>query len=211
MRRAGQFVLRGSMWPVRVYRQLKSRTKHKDSPRSYPIQIVRGGVKETVFLPAEKYPILLPFPIFPEPAELVPYTGGYTRGININGHRTISFGPKPEEVGKDLGASEISITPRTDQPVAFAKVIAKIAYAFAAAEGELRAISGPALVLPALLGEKEEIGRWVGTAKTREVYPNLLHRILIHHDLKSGFLIGEVHLLSDSHTPSYLVVLGKLA
>jgi hypothetical protein len=204
-----QIVLRGSMWPVRVYRQLKSRTKYSDAPSSYPVNIVRNGVCETVYLPVGEYPILLNFPVFPEPAAIRPYPDGFQLAIKITGHRTVSFGPTPEQAGRKLGASEISIS-CSDQPVAFAKVMAKIAFAFASAEGKLQYIRGNPLVLPALLGECEEIGRWVGTATTREVYPGLLHRILIHEDHNLGFLIGEVHLFSDSHSPSYLVVLGEL-
>ena len=37
-----QRVLRGSFWPVRVFRDLKSRTKHRDAPESYPMTLLYG-------------------------------------------------------------------------------------------------------------------------------------------------------------------------
>jgi hypothetical protein len=46
--------------------------------------------------------------------------------------------------------------------------------------------------------------------KPVEVHPSLLHRIEIHSDLEARLLFAEVQLFSDSQTPSYGVVLGKL-
>jgi len=47
--------------------------------------------------------------------------------------------------------------------VAFARMLAKIAYAWAAAEGQLNALDGESPVLSAILGKTDDIGRWVGT------------------------------------------------
>nr|QNO50507.1 hypothetical protein EGLMOMJH_00046 [Methanosarcinales archaeon ANME-2c ERB4] len=105
--RQEQIVLRGPMWPVRVYREFKSRTKHKNAPEEYPLTIMRESVQETVMLPLDEYPILLHFPIFPPPAFLNP--SGYTNGIRINGVATVSFGPKPAEISRNLGATSISL------------------------------------------------------------------------------------------------------
>jgi len=206
--RVEQTVLRGPMWAVRVFRDLKSRRKHKDAPKTYPLTVLRGDHEEIVELPIEKYPILLHFPLFSPPALLEPE--GYVSGIRVTGVATVSFGPRPEDVIKTLGVTTIR-TSQKQEPVAFARMLAKIAYAMAAAEDQLRLIKGDAPVLPAILGKTDDIGRWVGTlTQPFQRYSGLLHRVLIHRDDKRGLLIGEVQLFSDSQTPSYVVILGRL-
>lgn len=204
-----RIVLRGHMRPVRVYRDIKSRSKHKTAPKEYPLTIMRGNGQETIMLPLEEYPILLDFPIFSPPAFLNP--SGYKNGIRIEGIATVSFGPKPAEVLRNLGATSISATKKKLKPVSFARVIAKIAYAFAAAERALDKIRGDPFVLPAILGNSDDIGRWIGTITDPiQTFDGHLHRILIHEDRQKGLLIGEVQLFSDSQTPRYGVIIGSL-
>jgi hypothetical protein len=120
------------------------------------------------------------------------------------------FGPHPKEVAKSLEVEQVNIT-SDYQPVAFARMIAKIGYAFAAAERELGDLDGTPYVLPAILGQVDDIGRWVGTlTKPLEAHPGILHRIVIHHEHDKGLLMTEVQLFADSETPSYGVILGKL-
>jgi len=196
-----QIVLRGPMWAVRVYRRLESRTKHKEAPKTYALTVIRGGRAAVVSLPPEEYPILLPFPVFPPPAFLNPE--GYCNGIHVKVITTISFGPRPDEILKKLGADEIRIT-RDLKPVAFARMLAKIAYAWAAAEGQLDAIDGESLVIPAILGKTDDIGRWVGTLDRPSLSASSgLHELAIHRDTSRRMLIAEVRLFADSQTPSY--------
>jgi len=90
-------------------------------------------------------------------------------------------------------------------------MIAKVGYAMAFAVGALHRLEGPSPVIPSLLGEVNDIGRWVGTLTDPiRTYHGLLHRIEIHEDREQGFLLAEVQLFSDSETPSYGVILGHL-
>lgn len=203
-----QKVLRGFMWLVRVHRDLESRTRHKEAPKSCFLIITKNGQEQQIEVPLEKYPILLNFPIFEPPAYL--YPNEYKKGILLSGIATVSFGQRPEEVAKSLSSEKTGI-PQDQEPVAFARMIAKIAYAFAAAERKLDLIFGVPLVLPAILCKKDDIGRWVGTlTEPIQKYEGILHRILIYEDQEKKLLIGEVHLFSDSQTPKYGVILGKL-
>jgi len=203
-----QDILRGSFWPVRVFRDLKSRTKHKDAPKHIPVSVVRNGQQEVVHLNIDEAAILLPFPLFASPWHLS--QAKPTLGISVSGLATIRFGADPKTTAKALDASAISITAE-QKPCAFARMIAKIRYAFAYAEGAISDLDGEPYVLLAILGTRDEIGRWVGTlTKPLEAFPKLLHRILIHYDWEKGLLFAEVQLFSDSQTPSYGVVLGKL-
>ena len=206
--RVEQAVLRGPMWAVRVFRDLKSRTKHKDAPKTHPLTVVQGDHEEIVELPVEEYPILLHFPLFSPPGVFEPES--YVSGIRVTGVATVSFGPRPEDVMQRLGVTTIR-TSQKQEPVAFARMLAKIAYAMAAAEGQLSSIKGHAPVLPAILGKTDDIGRWVGTlTQPFRTYGGHLHRVLIHRNDEKGLLIGEVQLFSDSQTPSYGVILGSL-
>jgi len=203
--RLEEMMLRGPMWPVRVFRDLKSRTKHKDAPATQPIRVIRSGEETTIDLAVDEYPILLMFPIFAPPAALFPYA--YQGGIVPAGHATLSFGPQPEDVCAALGVNQVKI----DQEYSlaeFARVIGKIAYAFAFAEGAVDELDGPSSVIPAILGQSEEIGRWVGTRAAPRSWPDELHRLVLHRE--EGWLVGEVQLLADCETPSYGVVLGRL-
>lgn len=201
-------VLRGPMWAVRILRQLKSRTKHANAPKTAPLKVKKGENEFEIELPLNEYPILLHFPVFAPPAFLSP--SGYMHGINISGVATVSFGIRPEHVLSKIDATEIAI-PQDYQPVAFARMIAKIAYATAFAQGEINLIDGEPFVLPAILGQRDEIGRWVGTLTgPYKSFKGLLHRIVFHQDTERGILIGEVQLFSDSQTPSYGVILGRL-
>ncbi|QXE91641.1 HNH endonuclease [Geomonas subterranea] len=203
-----QVVLRGPLWAVRVYRDLHSRTKHRDAPKEYPLTIERNDIEEVISLNANEYPILLHFPVFTAPALINPE--GYTSGIRLDGIATVSFGIEPEDVARKLGATALSITQKND-PVSFARVIAKIAYSTAFAEGALAGVSDTEAILPAILGETDNIGKWVGTLPGQaEKFDGHLHRVTLHRDIMAGFLIAEVHLFSDSSAPRYGVILGTL-
>ncbi len=207
--RQEEIVLRGPMWAIRVYRELRSRTKHRDAPKTYPLTVIRHEAEEVVDLPAQEYPILLHFPTFAAPAFLRPE--GYKSGIRLSGMNTIALGPPPEEVARRLGATSISLT-QEYEPVAFARVVAKIAYATAAAEGLLKLVEGNPYIVQSILGSVDDIGRWVGTIDGPvEAFAGQLHRILFHRDDEQGLLLGEVQLFSDSQAPRYGVILGKLA
>ncbi len=203
-------VQRGSFWAARIFREIQSRRKHRRVPKCYPLTIERNGEKETIQIPLADYPIILPFPLFSVPAYLNPE--GYENGIKLEGMAFVSFGPRPEHVLKKFGAESISLQPRSDKPVDFARMIAKVAFSMAAAEGALVHLGNKhSPVLPAILGKVDDIGRWVGTITDPIIgHKGHLHRVLIHKDDQKGLLIGDVQIFSDSQTPRYGVILGEL-
>jgi len=201
-------VLRGSMRTVRVLLKFQSRKKHQGAALTERLRFTRDGVSESIDLPIERFPILLPFPKFAPPRFL---TGGQNSRLDVTGVATISFGPRPEIVGKELGAQELILQSRPDRPVSFARMIAKIGYAMAHALGEIHRLEGPSPVLPSILGDVDDIGRWVGTLTGPiRKYPTLLHRIEIHPHRERRLLVAEVQLFSNSETPTYEAILGYL-
>jgi hypothetical protein len=168
----------------------------------------RNGVSETIDLPIERFPILLRLVKFASPGY---FTGRQNSGIDMTGVVTILFGPGPEVVGRELGAQELTFTSAPDYPTSFARMISKIAYGMAFARGDIDRIEGPSPVIPSILGDVDDIGRWVGTLTGPiRKYPGLLHRVEIHEDRERRLLIAEVQLFSNSETPSYGVMLGHL-
>jgi hypothetical protein len=97
------------------------------------------------------------------------------------------------------------------QPVAFARLIAKIALGYAEAAGALRQLATRSPVAASVLDRADEIGRWVGTsAPTASGPPGALHAVALRQDPEAGLLVADVQLFSDSRTPLYHVVLGEL-
>ncbi|HKX79599.1 MAG TPA: hypothetical protein VJM34_13860 [Novosphingobium sp.] len=160
-------------------------------------------------MPVEQFPILVPFPDF-APARLA--VGAASKpGIDLAGIVTVSFGPNPNEVLQALNATAIKPYVGT-HPVSFARMIAKVGYAMAAATGALSLIRNPSPVRQAILGVNANIGDYVGTLTypiTR--YADQLHRVAVLPDKNLGQLVADVHLFSDSQSPRYGVLLGELA
>jgi len=201
-------VLRGPFRSVRLLRKLRSRSKHRDTPTTGRLKVVRNEVPETIELPIDEFPVLLHFPVFGLPRFLVDKDHP---GIDVVGLASVSFGPSPDVVLERLGAEKLVVESGRDRPVAFARMIAKIGYSMAVADGTLSRLDGPCLVLPAILQEPEAIGLWVGTLTDPiRKYPGLLHRIAVREDRQRGLLFAEVQLFADSEAPSYAVILGRL-
>lgn len=201
-------VLRGPMWATRVFLGLKSRRKHSEAPASYPLTVIKNGQEQELNVPIERYPILLNFPEFSEPLFLS--TSKDVKGINITGLRTISFGKRPEEILLEVGAQTIKIT-QNSRPTSFAKMIAKISYCMAYAEGLLDLIDGESVLLPEILGSQDSIGKWVGTIPdSTKKQADLFHRVSFHKDESKGLLLGQVDLFSNSQAPTYCAIIGFL-
>ena len=201
-------VLRGPMWAVRVLRNLKSR-RPNDAPKTERLTIIKDGAEQTIELPIDKFPILLHFPIYRPPSFLFPEN--YVNGIIVTGYSTINFGTSLEEALSNYRPCEIRYKSHSYRWFDFARMIAKIAYCMDVGEGLMHEIKGESMVLPAIMGKSNDVGRWVGTfANPFETHKGLLHRILLHKDSEKQLLIGEVQLFADSETPRYGVILGRL-
>lgn len=196
-------VLRGPMRSVRMLRDLKSRSKHSGSPTSYPIKVRRNNVIETIELPLAQYPILLHFPTFVSVREK---NETREKGITLTGLASISFGQSPEAAIRALDAQEIFWDGATDHPVSFARMIGKIGYAMAVAEGLIDTTDNRPPIVASLLGQEDRIGQWVSNQHNDfRKYPGVLHRLRTHKDPATNSIVVEVQLFSDSDTPTYLV------
>jgi hypothetical protein len=97
------------------------------------------------------------------------------------------------------------------EPVAFARMIAKIGYGFAVAEVGLDEIE-EAYVLPAILGERQDIGRWVGCddgAQEPVTGAAGLHEVGLV--LRHRALHAIVRLFAEFEAEEYRVVIGRVS
>jgi len=72
-------------------------------------------------------------------------------------------------------------------------------------------IEGEPWVLPAILGARDDIGRWVGTlTEPLDNVPNSEHVIALCENHERGYVMGGVQLFAKSGSPCYGVILGRL-
>jgi len=200
-------VLRGPMQMVRYIKNMPSRTKHKDAPQTVPLRVTIGGKEQEIEVPRDEAPILLAFPTFEEPNYL---TGGDPQ-LKLNGLVTGSYGVDLREFGIKFGAESISITLKDHAPVAFARLLAKTAYANAYINNQLPRLKDRTELVTAMLHEPNTIGRFVGTLP--EPYlkrEGVQHYLGIHELLEQRVLYSTVQLFANSGAPTYIVVLGTL-
>jgi hypothetical protein len=174
-------------------------------PKTLPLLIDWGdGQLTAVEVPVEDYPAVAMFLEYPPPAYLDGRT--YAAGISVCGQRTVQVaGPPAEEVGRRLGAKKMQWT-TTFLGNSFERLIAKIAYAFVVADVGLEGIEA-AYVMPAILGEVDDIGHWIG-CDGMEYDPRFLHGVVMQ--VVDRDVIVRVRLFVNSHTPEYVVVVGRL-
>lgn len=203
-----RIVQRGPMWNVRSLRKIPSRNPDQ-MPADTEIVVETDGEEGTVVLPLDDAPVLLHMPIFAEPSCLTgDVVGG---GIEVEGMATIRYGRDPYLVGEELGADTIRVTDEY-RPVAFARMIAKIGVSYAIAEVGLETFE-EVYPLADLRGERDQIGRWVGTRQDRALEPRGggLHRLARGRSEERDEIAAEVQLFSDGPTPTYFVVVGRMA
>ena len=202
-------ILRGPLWPLRVFRNLKSRTRHRDAPRTVDLTLdYPDGRSEPTQVPIERAPVVFIFPVFAPPGIIQPR--GYTRGIRVKGSAMVGYDNGYKRLLKDYGASSISLS-QTTTPSTFARMIAKIAYAMAFADGSIARIGGTSPIISSILGESDDVGFWVGSfTETPPKHPKLLHHMVGREYREHGVFAYEVQLFADLQAPHYSVVLGNL-
>jgi hypothetical protein len=205
-----RIVLRGPLRAVRVARGIQSRRRHRDAPTVLPLEARFGEEWRRVELPYEEHPVIAQFLLLNPPGYFAP--DAYEGDISVRGHAAYAWGPHPKDVAEALGAADIRIT-QSYAPGAFARMIAKIGYGMAVAGHVVELARGRPDVVSAILGHSTKIGHWVGLEdESLERTPDhVLHTVRVIHDAGRGVLLARVQVLSNSGTPTYVVVLGPVS
>lgn len=202
-----QDLLQNAFGPARV--GLGLRTKRPDErPKHLPIHVRRGGNEIMIDVPVDEYPAIVALPIFAPPAHISgqPYSSG-VQLLNVSLARV--WGPSLAEVHRKYGHEYTGIQ-LLYSPVAFARAIAKIAYGFAVLKLGLERITDR-YVLPAVLGEANDIGRWVGCDPGPPINPSTdLHAWSIGLDQDQKEIHVLVRLFALFGGREYHVVVGRV-
>lgn len=138
--------------------------RNKEVPTSFPLNLRKDGKLVTVQIPISEYPVVLLLPFF---SEMPGFMRG-ERGVEIASPKTAAISLRQDtsptkvlqDVGRRYGAEAVEV-PRVDAQ-AFARLLAKSAYALAVAEHGLANIKEK-YVVPAILGNADDLGTWVGS------------------------------------------------
>jgi 5-methylcytosine-specific restriction endonuclease McrA len=202
-------VLTGPLQMVRYIQNLPSTTKHRSVPKTVEYSVKLGdGTEQGIEVPIAKAPIFLAFYEFGEPKYLDP-----SRGVNLEtgGVVTGSYGQDPSQVLSELSAKGMTIVGPPARPVAFARMIAKIAYCFALVQGHIKRLENPGELIKAFMEEPNTIGRFVGSIPPPFTkYEGVVIRLAIKIFEPERIAYAEVQLFAASGAPTYVVVLGRI-
>lgn len=199
-------VLKDSLIVPRVALDFPTRRKGQ-RPKKFNFAITRNGRQEVVNVPIHEHFAMMILQILEFPA----YLDGrpYKKGVNIIGAIEIQVGGPPiKEIIKRYGTGKIS-TKVTWHDNCFERMLAKIAYGFSVAYLSMENIE-EVYILPAILGQKNDVGRWVGTAKDiRLDIGKFLHHVEL--EIINEEIIVRIKLFARFDVPEYLVVVGRVA
>ena len=199
-------VLRDPLIVLRTALNLPTR-RPKERPKTFPLTITKGEEQLTIEVPIHDHLAVMILPIFAPPA----YLDGrpYEEGVTITGVVRIQVGGPPlKELTKIYGTRTFSVTARWHGNC-FERMLAKIAYGFAVAFFGINNFE-EVYVIPAILGKKNDVGRWVGCADDIKLD---VGKYLHHIDLSAinREVIVRVKLFAIFDVPEYLVVVGRVS
>lgn len=208
-------VLRGFTREARIALGMRTRRRDK-TPKTFPLGIVKGDRETIIHVPANEQFVVLPLPLFEELALLkgkIPNPSeNYKEGIAPTGFVTIWLGD-PEEIRRRHDADRIFAVHKVDH-IAFAKMLAKIGYCQAVAQFGLDAFQ-EVYVLPAILGQLNDIGRWVSSSNiVMKAEVGIGHQIWsvrfkrVEAATPSELILTHIHLFAHLNSPAYTVIVG---
>jgi len=200
-----QEVLRNTFGAARIALEMRSK-RPNERPSHLPIQVRRGGKEIEIQVPVQEYPAILALPIFAQPAYLAGRPS--SSGIDVVGTAQTQVAGLPlAELQRKYEGDYLGVR-LAYQPVMFARAVAKIAYGFTVLSLGLEHIADR-YVLPALLGEMSNIGRWVGCDRASPLGPSTgLHAVTLRMEDKEIHVM--VRLFAQFGAPEYHVVIGRV-
>lgn len=206
------YVLRTQLLRPRAGLALQTRRK-RERPNRFPLEFVRHNQIEIQELSMSEQPIFMLLPLYDWP-EIVAADWRHDSvsigGIGLVGTDYIQVAGRPlgefSEWLVTQGISKVTFRQKFKADV-FARMIAKIAYGFAVVHVGLENIEH-AYVLPAILGEANDTGRWVGCdLEAHPIVEDLVHRVDLQ--IVDGDILVRVKLFAQFGTQEYLVAVGR--
>jgi hypothetical protein len=192
---------------ARYIQGLPSRSKHGNADKNIQLEVWRNGVGIIEEFPTDQAPILLSLSTFGIPKYFADQSEDLR--MSLHGAVTLAFGADPEDFMKAIGAQKISLPVGWSTPVAFARMVAKVAYCMAWIAGILPSVADTKPLVRAFLNQPDELGRFVGTLPEPFVrHPGQQTRVEFKAN-NQGLIYAEVQVFAEAGAPTYLVVLGE--
>lgn len=167
--------------------------------------VERAGQIERVDAAWQDHWKLIRLPIFPPPACID--SRPYTRGIECISMDMFELAERGEEIAKRHNADRI--LPPDYSAEEFARFVAKMAYGYAVERYGLEAFES-VYMLPAMLGETNDIGKWVGCCDRRELPVRQCIVSVGFKIIPRDDLIVKVKMFAQFDGAEYVVVIGKV-
>ena len=186
------------------------RRRPRERPSTRQIEVLRGAEFYREELSITGNSALLPLPIFPPPQVLQGARDG--TGIKVLGVETILYGPTLPSTMKALGVEGLRISFDHVDVIAYARLLAKIAFGFAIAQfGLFEREESP--VIPSILDTFDDIDMWIGSAafqleiETRNPTHALGFRVAQHPTVAGRhILIAQVKLFANCGASGYEII-----
>lgn len=148
---------------------------------------------------------VIQLPIFKFPAYLDnrPYDGGI-ESVSMDVFQLTERG---EEIAKKHGANRVLLPKYRAQD--FARFVAKMAYGYAVERYGLDAFED-VYVVPAILGDRDDIGKWVGCPESREFPIRQCIVSVGYKIIPGGELVVRIKTFAQFDGAEYVVVVGKM-
>ena len=199
-------VLRQDLLKARTALGIRTR-RPENRPKRFPVHLKGKNTTRVLELSASQQPVPVVLPRFAKPFAL----GGskQARGIAVEGTDILQIaGPPMAKFVKQFAEEDVEsvLVKEWISPVALAKLIAKIAYGHAVASLGLEGIE-TVFVVPAILGERDDIGHWVGCVPELERLGKGKSYDCMIGVRPDGLILGHVRIAPRPAT-EYVVVVG---
>jgi len=197
-------VLRHQMFAARA--ALRTRTRHpKEREKPQPMLVEKDGeIIKVEALWQDQWKVIQ-LPIFPTPAHIDDRP--YANGIECISMDQFELSEKGEEIAQRHGADKV-LLPKYPIEV-FARFIAKMAYGYAIERYTLDAFE-EVYVVSAILGETDDIGRWVGCSDLREFPMRQCNVSVGFKIIPRDELIVKLKMFPQFDGAEYVVVIGRM-
>jgi hypothetical protein len=185
---------------------LKLRTRRPENrPTEFTFEGEKDGQKVTRTLPVDECPSFFIMLHLKKPAYIADYD--YEKGTMVIGASL--HARNPELIREKLGVDTLSFTTKTEAN-SFERMLAKIAYGMVVLQHGPDALE-ECYVLPCILGEKDDVGKWVGSGRDIDGLPKGKGAYIITiRQNENGEVYVFIRLFASFNTPEYLVILGRL-
>jgi hypothetical protein len=185
---------------------LGTRTRHpRDRAKPQSMLVERRGQVQRVDVVWQDHWKVIQLPIFPLPASIDGRP--YKSGIEVASMDVFELGERGEEIAKRHNADKV-IPPKYSAED-FARFIAKMAYGYAVERYDVNAFE-TVYVLPAILGESDDIGRWVGCSDRREFPVRQCNISVGFKIIPQDDLVVRIKMFPQFDGAEYVSVVGRV-